>query len=435
MKRSYIIWSIIIVITGAAGITFVYLEGFLREKQARVYRQKYEEKGYDNLELYYNWLQLSREQRASKSWGDSDFSNEQTRQQLQTEQQERLMGDIDLLARNVIKADASADALYGQNWRSKLKEYRKKLKLIDTIEMLSMGAILAGSFLLVVMPLKPTNNNDRSNKNRNVQGSRNNYKNRNNQFVQNSDEQLDSVLGTFLPRRRQGQFAGSGLSQRYTGSLEKNTEDDNQKQEDHNESTSSVDENTISFAPRSKSQSKEHNDPSYNIEIPAESEPAKTDSEQPPAAAATATADGLAEIKEEMSAIREFAAMQQDKVRKLQDGYDWSIIKRLGLRIIRCIDNIEDTVSSDKNHPQILQDIRDELIFALESSGVEQFVPEIGSEFKGQEKCVEALSQKVESKDQNKPGTVAEIVRCGYQYVISDDEVKIVRSAQVRLYA
>lgn len=145
----------------------------------------------------------------------------------------------------------------------------------------------------------------------------------------------------------------------------------------------------------------------------------------------------LAELSQEISAIREYASQQQDRVKKLQDGYDWGIIKRFCVRIIRCIDNIElqiDELIEQCVDVQFLEDIRDELLFAFESSGVEKFEPEVNSDYEGMEKFVEAVAHRVHTDDGNMAGKVADIVRCGYQYVVNEDDVKIVRSAQVRLY-
>jgi molecular chaperone GrpE (heat shock protein) len=148
-------------------------------------------------------------------------------------------------------------------------------------------------------------------------------------------------------------------------------------------------------------------------------------------------ARNLSDLTQEVSAIREFASQQQDHVRRLQDGYDWNIIKRFCLRVIRCIDNLDDRINKlteEEIEFQGLEDVRDELIFALESSGVEQFEPELGSNYKGQEKYLEAVKERSETEDADLSGKIAEVVRFGYKYVISDDEVRFVRSAQVKLY-
>ncbi|MCE5185552.1 MAG: hypothetical protein LLF76_05445 [Planctomycetaceae bacterium] len=146
----------------------------------------------------------------------------------------------------------------------------------------------------------------------------------------------------------------------------------------------------------------------------------------------------LSELTEEVSAIRHYAAQQQDQVRKLQDGYDWMIVRRFCLRIIRCVDNLEDRVGRLGPKEQVLsdhlQDVRDELVFALESSGIEQYEPDLNIPYKGLERYAEAVKERVPTTDPEKSGVIAEIARSGYQYLVNDDDVKIVRCAQVRLY-
>jgi len=145
----------------------------------------------------------------------------------------------------------------------------------------------------------------------------------------------------------------------------------------------------------------------------------------------------LNELTQQMSAIREYASHQQERVKKLQDGYDWSIIKNFCLRIIRCIDHIEDRTSQlgKKNSDTTnLEEIRDELLFALESNGVEPFEPEINSDYRGQEKNTEAVKEKQHCDDHKLAGKIAQVIRKGYRYLLDDENFKVVRTTQVRLY-
>jgi molecular chaperone GrpE (heat shock protein) len=145
----------------------------------------------------------------------------------------------------------------------------------------------------------------------------------------------------------------------------------------------------------------------------------------------------LKELAQQVSAIREYAACQQDRVEKLQDGYDWGIIRTFCLRVIRCIDNIETRIA---NPPQdcadliYLEEVRDELIFALESSGIEQFRPEINSEYRGQEKLAEAIREKQSVQKPEQAGKIAQVLRPGYRYMMDDENYKVVRTAQVKLF-
>jgi hypothetical protein len=145
----------------------------------------------------------------------------------------------------------------------------------------------------------------------------------------------------------------------------------------------------------------------------------------------------LRELTQQVSAIREYAAHQQDRVKKLQDGYDWNIIRNFCLRVIRCIDNLENRMNrlSEQDIETVhLKEVRDELVFALESSGLEQFEPEINSDYHGQEKSAEAVKDKEYSDDPNLSGKIAKVIRPGYRYVIDDENVKIVRTGRVKLF-
>ena len=145
----------------------------------------------------------------------------------------------------------------------------------------------------------------------------------------------------------------------------------------------------------------------------------------------------LKELAQQVSAIREYAASQQDRVEKLQDGYDWGIIRTFCLRVIRCVDNIENRID---NPPEdcadliYLEEVRDELLFAMESSGVEQFRPEINSDYRGQEKLAEAIKAKEPAPTPEQAGRIAQVLRPGYRYMMDDENYKVVRIAQVKLF-
>lgn len=145
----------------------------------------------------------------------------------------------------------------------------------------------------------------------------------------------------------------------------------------------------------------------------------------------------LKELAQQVSAIREYAATQQGRVEKLQDGYDWGIIRTFCLRVIRCVDNIESRI---ENPPEdcadliYLEEVRDELLFAMESSGVEKFEPDLNSEYRGQEKLAEAVREKQPAQKPEQAGRIAQVLRPGYRYMIDDENYKVVRTAQVKLY-
>jgi len=147
--------------------------------------------------------------------------------------------------------------------------------------------------------------------------------------------------------------------------------------------------------------------------------------------------DSLKELTRQVSAIREYASQQQERVNKLQEGYDWNITRTFCLRIIRCIDNLEDRIvrlAKRNVDTRELEEIKDELIFSLESSSVEQFKPEIKSDYRGQEKSAEPVKERERCEDGELKGKIAKVIKPGYQYVIDDENVRVVRASRVKLF-
>lgn len=145
----------------------------------------------------------------------------------------------------------------------------------------------------------------------------------------------------------------------------------------------------------------------------------------------------LAQLTRQVAAMNEFTSKQQEKVKKLQEGYDWNIVKNFALKVIRCLDNLENTIerlSDADEDTATLEETRDDFIFALESSGIEQFVPEKNSEYRGQERYAEAVSKREVTPEAALKGKIAKIIRPGYKFVIDDQKSRIVRTAQVKLY-
>ncbi len=145
----------------------------------------------------------------------------------------------------------------------------------------------------------------------------------------------------------------------------------------------------------------------------------------------------LGKLTEELTALREYASSQQSRIEKYQDGYDWNILKNFCLRIIRCIDNLETQIEKLEMAGEdvtSLQNAYDELVFALESSSIEQYRPDLDSQYKGQEKCMEVVKQRKLCADPKRDGAIAAVIRPGYRYVVDSQQPKIVRTAQVMLY-
>ena len=65
---------------------------------------------------------------------------------------------------------------------------------------------------------------------------------------------------------------------------------------------------------------------------------------------------------------------------------------------------------------------------------VEQFKPQPHDDYSGLEREIEVVKGRSPCSDEALNGKIAAVVRPGYRYVIDDENMKIVRTAQVRLF-
>jgi len=145
----------------------------------------------------------------------------------------------------------------------------------------------------------------------------------------------------------------------------------------------------------------------------------------------------LSQLNEQISAIRQYAAQQQQRVARLESGYDWNIIRTFCLKIIRCMDNLEDRICQDASRgldTEQLEQVHDELLFALEASGLEQFRPQVGQTMEGLHGQVEVAKERQAPPNPALTGRIAQVLRPGYRYLIDHQRARVVRMARVRLY-
>jgi molecular chaperone GrpE (heat shock protein) len=146
--------------------------------------------------------------------------------------------------------------------------------------------------------------------------------------------------------------------------------------------------------------------------------------------------DALGSMKAELQGVRDFAMSQQEQLRKYEDGYAWMAVKALGMRLIRCVDQINGTIQSEGDGSKIaekLADVRDELVYALEAQGVESIVPELGVPFRGQEQQVKVVDI-ANTDNVALDGTIANVDRCGYWVEVADKQYRLIRPAEATVY-
>ncbi len=140
-------------------------------------------------------------------------------------------------------------------------------------------------------------------------------------------------------------------------------------------------------------------------------------------------------VNDQLAAIRDYAANQQQHLQRFQDGYDLKILKDLSLRIMRCVDMVEHNMkqhSVSGQHKEDLEELRDELLFCMEGVGIGSWRPEIGSLYRGNEATVE-IAGMTPALNPEDSGKIAEVRRNAVLYS-GPGGSKLVRSAQVIVF-
>ncbi|MBN1126177.1 MAG: nucleotide exchange factor GrpE [Sedimentisphaerales bacterium] len=429
MSKLWIIWALLLVVIGMTGLGYVVTDKYKEKLALTPYQERFSESRDEYLVSYEQWSQLSEEEKHENPWGQGKYGGEKTKEQLIREQPARLKANLVDLARGIKEPHPLADMLYGSLWRKEVADYRKKLEIRDNIAIsaticLAAGLLLTLGYLSRVIVGKIAHHDSSSDHSVKERGKKNraetNLQDRSIRAVKDGPESF--VEKTFREHSSSGPLRNSPKREKQIGYFEAARLKD--QPEPKTPSTASKVSKPVTV---STEEMAEHFEPRAGFE-----DVTTLMSTDP-----VGEVDHLTELTHEMSAIREFAAQQQDRVRQLQEGYDWNIIKRFCMRVIRCVDNLEGRIEKFQEQgleTDCFEDVRDELVFALESSGVEQFEPELESDYKGNEKNVEAVRTRIKTKDAKLKGKIAQIVRPGYKYIVSEDEHRVVRCAQVKLY-
>jgi molecular chaperone GrpE (heat shock protein) len=428
LKKSLILGSVFLLV--GASMYWWIITGRQQERRNGVSYKLTETDDY--IRQYQHWLQLPPEQRTELPLVLDKYGKDKTNDQLRQEQQARLEADMEELAKGAIAVTPFADILYGENWQNDLREYKKRNELNEyvltgSIVCTTMGGsiyawwILLGAARSIIMVLSRfrqiiVDRRGDPEKAKNdepvIIGVKDLQQDKQQKKIHEKQNRLEKRLNVFVDSGRPSQVPVKSEYKASERAAQKRvfwngTEKINSLLSD--EKTAVI--NTTKKWGKQSSEADEH------------SKPLKS---------------AINELTEQVSAIREYAASQQNRLEKLQDGYDWNIIRTFCLRVIRCIDNLENRISQlGEEEAKVihLEEVMDELIFALESSGVEQFEPEINSRYQGQEKYAEAVKDKQQSDDPNQTGKIAQVIRPGYQYFINEGNIKVVRPAQVKLFA
>ena len=430
MRKNLTIVASVLIVAGGAALGWVHTERRKDREETAHYQASYSEGRDDYAKQYNEWLQTPPQERAELPLLLDENGKTKTREQMWQEQQGRLRADLDQLVAGEITAPAFAEVLYGDNWQTEFDEYSKRKELqalvfTGSIVCASIGLAVYACWLLLLasrLVLKVAS------------GLKRWFGSRRDTAEQDEEDEPEAEDAEDMQSEEEedADDQSDQLAQRPRITVKPSIAAETVERE-HRPMGSVTDR------PRYPLEREKIVAPD-SYEIPSDSEllvegVSKTDE---PGEQSKPLDSTLTDLTQQVSAIREYAASQQGRLEKLQDGYDWNIIRTFCLRVIRAVDNLENRIvqlKDDDVETIHLEEVRDELIFALESSGIEQFEPETNSEYRGQEKLAEAVKDKESCDDPEQAGKIANVIRPGYQYFINEENVKIVRPAQVRLYA
>jgi molecular chaperone GrpE (heat shock protein) len=461
MKKLLSILGLVLLLAGGITLLRGYVDEQSRLKQTNAGKLKNGSLRQDFLNRYTRWMQLPEQVRIqSFLWADAN-GVPKTNEQIIVEQQQRLNADIEKLAseNSGVEVGDYADYLYGSGWKQKVDEYKRKQEKADFVFNCAVICTSLGGVIIVVMVflqlgkfISRIKNKQSIPKQETV--IRNGYAkrivtdesgNQGRSFRslgrQNRTEDFLGIMGQLSDKLECSPLKSSTST---TAVITDPQKDCSSPEVAVTSETNVTKDETERYArkkikPRhAQSHQTKEQTPSVPTDERKNAPSPQTDTVKHEDDSHKPLNHTLMELTQQVSAIREYAANQQNRLNRFQDGYDWNIIKNFCLRIIRCIDNLEyriaDLTEQDQDVSEFEQ-IRDELIFAMESSGVERFEPELNSDYKGQEKFTEALKDKCICEDSNMKGKIEKIIRPGYQCHIDEQNIRVVRPAQVRLYA
>ena len=480
MRRKSVIFGLVLLVVGSGTFVWGLADKKAELRDAAEYKRKHALETQEFLIQYGEWLQMDPRKRPALPWGMDESGKTKPGAQLRQEQRERLKADLDRLATGEGDVHPFADILYGANWRQEVEKYKGRKETRELFLTLSIVCMLAGGAVLACLLLAAVvrrvvavcfvmkeSVGDFLRRRRKASGKSRTEAAEEESLLEELDfEEPRELVGSSVGsagnssggRERSGVGGDSGgtcgreraAGGRKVAMLLKGDASFFDAGEplktvmgkpDKSSAGVGVVERRPNLADLRQERAKLEDSlktQAENLEKQMKEFKQMTESAQQKALENSGPLqNGLSELTEQVAAIRDYAASQQDRVEKLQNGYDWNIIRNFCVRVIRCIDGVEQRIArleDEGAETSQLEEVRDELIFALESSGLERFEPELNSEYRGQEKWAEAVKEREASDKSKMSGKIAEVLRPGYRYIIDEENIKVVRTAQVKLF-
>lgn len=147
----------------------------------------------------------------------------------------------------------------------------------------------------------------------------------------------------------------------------------------------------------------------------------------------------LKETQQVLQSLRDYTLEQQKEIRRLREGYDYTIIRTFVLRMIHALEETSEKIERSRlkgmPQPQLddLQFVYDQFICALDGSGIERFVPEVGAKFDPANPQLEPTA----TTPTDNPSThlnISRVIKPGFRIQINEEKQQVIRPAQIEYF-
>ncbi len=144
----------------------------------------------------------------------------------------------------------------------------------------------------------------------------------------------------------------------------------------------------------------------------------------------------IGDIENLLGSLKEFVAEQKQEIRRMQDGYDWSVVNGLCLGIIEVLDSLDEEINSSSKEIEIsrLSDTRGLLLTMLESHHVAELKPDSKKDYSKFESDDNLEIIFCDSENDDEQGKISKILHSSFVYEGAQGDNRTIRRAKIEVY-
>lgn len=145
----------------------------------------------------------------------------------------------------------------------------------------------------------------------------------------------------------------------------------------------------------------------------------------------------LAGVNEGMGGMRDYLVKNNAQLQRLQEGYDFQILKNFVRQITRIISRLDSqllTVADELTKEELLV-VKEDLVALLDRNGIQLIEPAVGTVYTHHvRKYAEVSRETVEAPTPDLVGRIERVEQVGYKYGFNDGQERIIQPAKITLY-